>query len=244
MNPPRIVISGDHQAGQWLVSRGKRLLTSLLTTIGRGPLFQGEGLFQGNRTWTNLFGMGETISCRVIGPQAEIVIHVPPAGERKEKIERKPKTTCFCTCCFSDAEVIEVLGEYDHVGAYGEDEMYPTICNASDIAVWNYNGIRYKVNVCKQINDMAFESEFIAIPTDFSHYEAGDAVIVVFRGKWEGEIWNPDLILASGCHNCEGAVCDEGCKGNWPPGRQFADEWFYADGTFVVSPIQVAGVTT
>ena len=244
--PPRILLRGDRYAAATLVRQASIELDRLLHSMRQAPIYQPDGYGPLHQATRRVYdNHGNVIEVSVHGLDRQIVIFSPPVtAEEEEKIVIRAGKLCWCTCCFSDAKILAVLGDYNHVGSYGKDELYPAICNASDIAVWNYNGIRYQVEVCTKINDYTSTyNKFIAIPTDFYEYQPEDKVIVVFRGRWEGDELNPNLVPGD-CHDCLGAACTGGgCEGNWPPGREFTDEWRYADGTFVVSPIEVAGIT-
>ena len=191
-----------------------------------------------------MFDNGVVITCSSVFGHRTVNIYVPPAPGPGEIVEAY---YCWCTNYFTEGVVTEVIGDYGSVGDYG-DEVYPNYCNSDDMAVKNYNGIRYRASLCQAgINTGNSTSpgskSYICVPSDFAQYEVGDKIIAFMRGVWtydEGEeIWSfSDPVGREpgiSCINSETGTCDA-CEGTVRPERTGNE----ADGSYLIVPLRVS----
>lgn len=223
----RYITGGDRKIASGLLGEGRHQLSILKNAMTFQNLQQLQRVVR--------FDDGTIIKCISCFGQDVINVYVSPVipviVKRRKVVE---VFYCWCTDYFTVGRIIEVLGAYGDIGDYGE-EAYPDYCNSDDIAVKNYIGIRYKVNLCqgdKKVN-------YICLPSDFAEYQVGDKVIVLMRGIWyETSLNEPKKrIPERGCKNNEIATCIA-CKGTKRKGR-IGDE---ADGSFLIMPLEIAGV--
>ena len=223
----RYITSGDEFAAKGLLGEGRHQLSILKN------LMSFQGLKQDQRTVR--YNDGTAIRCTSVFGQDKIEVFVsfrmPVIAEREVvKVEY-----CWCTNYFTEGKIIEILGDYGEVGDYGS-ETYPDYCNSDDEAIKNYIGIRYKVILCQ--GDAT--STYICLPSDFAEYEVDDKVIVFMRGIWDDTTLKEPIRKAG--ENCIGAdktYC-RACKGTKRIGRT-GDE---ADGSYLISPLEISGVNS
>lgn len=202
------------------------------------------GLWQGSRT--KHYPGGVVISV-VAGLGTNVVTISAPPIPPEQKDEPREGQPCWCTCCLTIGKIIEHFGEFDNRGYYGQ-MPYPEVCANPDIAVWLYNGIRYKVEVCNHDlsdpqNPVAMKAEFIAISSDFSDYVDNEAVVVLHMGNWHNEnLSNPNFIMSNCLKSVEG--CYPGaCAGNYPADRPQNPVWSKPDKTYIIIPVDIWGIT-
>ncbi|MDO9565915.1 MAG: hypothetical protein Q7J15_04165 [Candidatus Desulfaltia sp.] len=221
----RYITSGNEFAAKGLLGEGRHQLSILKNAM----TFQ--NLKQLQRTVR--FNDGTAIKCSSCFGQDVVNVFVPPGIPVAVEREIVKVEYCWCTNYFTSGVIKRIIGDYGDFGEYGE-ETYPDYCNSDDVAIKNYNGIRYEVTLCQ--GDM--NSSYICLPSDFAEYEVDDKVIVYMRGKWNELILNEHQRKAgSSCKKDKDTDC-KGCKGNRRPGR-VGDE---ADGSFLIATLEIAGV--
>lgn len=222
----RYITTGNEFAAKGLLGEGRHQLSILKNAMS----FQ--NLQQNQRTVR--YDDGTLIRCTSVFGRDQVEVFVP-FGVPVE-VERKiiKIEYCWCSDYFTEGKITGILGDYGDIGEYGE-ETYPDYCNSDDKAVKNYIGIRYKVTLC-QGND---NGQYICLPSDFAEYEIDDRVIVFMRGVWKDGVLNEPEKRdpEKGCTN-DGIDLCIACEGTRRKNRT-GDE---ADGSFLISPLEIAGV--
>jgi hypothetical protein len=228
--PVRYITTGNEFAAKGLLGEGRHQLSILKNAMS----FQ--NLKQLQRTVR--FNDGVAIRCTSVFGQDKIEVFVPvgiPAPIEERKIVAVEY--CWCNNYFTEGTIIRIIGDYGDVGEYGE-ETYPDYCNSDDVAVKNYNGIRYEVELCQGIEGEPVT--YICLPSDFAEYEVGDEVIVFMRGVWDETILSEPDGREPGITCVNSALICDACEGTTRPDRT-DDE---ADGSYLISPLEISGVNT
>ncbi|OEU69111.1 MAG: hypothetical protein BA863_04080 [Desulfovibrio sp. S3730MH75] len=227
----RYITTGDEFKARGLFGEGRHQLTILKNAMSFQELEQLQRVVR--------LKDGTVIKCLSCFGQDVVNIFAVPEIPVKEKPKIKPVICCWCTDYFAVGTIKEVIGDYGDVGDY-EDEDYPEYCNASDVAIKNYIGIRYKVHVCQgTLLTLPAWTEYICLSSDFAEYQVGDKVIVFMRGEWDGTTLKepPKRDPEKPCKCDEFKLCIA-CQGKNRPGR-VGDE---ADGSYLIMPLEIDGV--
>lgn len=229
--------SGDEHAARGLLGEGRHQLGILKNAM------KFQGLQQLQRIVR--FDDGTIIKCLSCFGQDVVEVFVP-FGEVVEERKIVSVDYCWCNNYFTEGKIVEVYSEYSDVGDYAAGE-YPGNCNATDLAIANYTGIRYLVNCCQgslqldaEGNKVADYCQYICLPSDFAEYQIGDRVIVFMRGKWDNEtelLNEPNRVAGRSCLSDEYGSCIA-CDGTRRESR--IDE--EADGSYLIMPFEIEGV--
>ena len=192
------------------------------------------------------FDNGIIIKCLSCFNQDVIKIFVPPLIEVEER-KIVSVDYCWCSHWFTEGKIVEIYHEYSNVGEYGPGE-YPGNCNITDNAIENYMGIRYLVNCCQgslqldnEINKVADYGQYICLASDFAEYKEGDRVIVFMRGQWrESVLEEPERIPGRSCLSDEYGACIA-CDGTRRTKQDVPND-NEADGSYLIMPLEIAGV--
>lgn len=223
--PIRYITTGDEKAARSLLGEGRHQLSILKNAMSFQKLQQLQR--------TVRFDDGTAIRCTSTFGQDNIEVFVPLELPVKKEREIVEEFYCWCTNWFAVGRILEVFGDYGDVGTY-EEETYPNYCNYSDIAIKNYNGIRYKVRVCQKDTTR----NYTCLSSDFAEYEVDEKVVVFMRGIWSKiDLIEPKRITGKGCKNSEWLTC-KACDGTTRPDIN-EDE---ADGSYLIFPLRVTGV--
>lgn len=223
--PIRYITTGDEVAARKLLGEGRHQLSILKNAMSFQKLQQLQRIVK--------FKDGTAIKCDSVFGHDRIEIFVPLGIPKVKELEIISEGYCWCTNWFAVGRILEVFGEYGDVGIY-EDEIYPDYCNSSDIAIQNYNGIRYKVRVCQKDTTR----QYTCLSSDFAEYEVDEKVIVFMRGVWsKTDLVEPKRTAGKTCRNTEWMTC-KACNGTIRPDIN-EDE---ADGSYLIFPLGITGV--
>lgn len=221
----RYITEGDESRAKGLLGEGRHQLSILKNAMSFQNLQQLQRVVK--------FDDGTIIKCLSCFGQDVINIFVPV-----ELVKKKRKIVevffCWCTDYFTLGRIVEILGDYGDVGDYGT-EIYPDYCNFNNIAIKNYNGIRYKVSLCQ--GDRT--TTYICLSSDFAEYKVDDKVIIFMRGIWKDTNLSEPVkrTPGRGCKNNEFVTCIA-CKGTRRKGYAGNE----ADGSYLIAPLGIAGV--
>jgi hypothetical protein len=227
----RFFYSGDQHKAEMLRRESVKHLDALKHQLSFNKLFQGK--------CRAALSDGSVIFCQVHGALSTISIYTPPMPEITPQETPRPIQTCWCTCCFSEGTVLEVIGAYHDSGDYGE-ETYPDYIVNPVSNIKHYNGIRYRVKICQEypVDKSAIFKTMVCLASDWAMYEKGDKVIVTFLGKWNED--GTEREEPTPCWECEtGCKGGGACRAN-PRKRQEGDDPDEPDGSFIIVPIKFA----
>lgn len=232
--PIKYIPSGDKFKASQLWGEGRHQLSILKNLTSFQKLKQLQRIVR--------FSDGTIIKCLSCFNQDIIEVFVP-FGEIVEKKKIVEVRYCWCSHWFTEGKIVEVYADYGDIGDY--ETEYPANCNATDISIKNYIGIRYLVNCCQgsiqldnEINKEADYSQYICLASDFAEYQIGDRVIVFMRGQWDESILRkPNRIPGRSCLSDEYRTCIA-CDGTRREER--IDE--EADGSYLIVPLEIQGV--
>ena len=245
--PIKHVARGDEFKAWGLMGEGRHQLSILKN------LMKFQNLEQQQRMVT--YSDGIIIKCLSCFGQDVIDVFVPPGEEVGERRISEIRC-CWCTNWFTEGKIVEVYNEYSHVGDYGPGE-YPGNCNAEDVDIANYEGIRYLVKCCQGTldresdyssyteidedeNKEAAYRNFICLSSDFAEYKIDDRVIVFMRGQWNEDgsvLKEPERAPGVSCVSDTFGSC-KACDGVRRKGREDYD----ADGSYLIVPLEIPGV--
>ena len=239
----RAVMTGDIEECKKLVGWAKLQLSILQNSM------KFQGLFQLEKFFSDRYK--RTVTVKHIGNQPIIHIYVPEDYVSGEEDEVFDVSSCWCSCCFAEAIVIErsstyldladsdqgqeertrIINTYSPSGDYGNWGSIDPLPEGNDAHINQvFEGIRYLVEICQGDR----WEQYIATSSDFAEYWPLDKVIVQFRGRWKGDV----LVPNEGCQACK--QCAGACRGgNRRPG---SDKDTGPDGSYTILPIQVSGV--
>ena len=184
----RIILTGDRAQAIHLKHMAQEQLRILREAMDfRGLTYWWRTLRFKNgvviKAWSNRNGLTDLDA---------ISIHVPVGvAVVKEAVQPGLVERCWCTCCFTQGTVLEVLGSY---GDWDEGASYET-----------WTGIRYRVSMCRG----ATYEEQVVLSSDFAQYAMDDLVSLLYIGTAEG----PSTCL--GCRTCGREACGPKSGGRW-----------------------------
>jgi hypothetical protein len=221
----RFFYKGDKAKAEMVRREGRKQVKALREHLSFRSLSQGRS----RKILTN----GISINVSVFGTLNHVYITAPTKEDKRGKKGKKAED-CWCTCCWSEGKITELVGAYPSIGDY-VDSTYPEAVKSPEGNIKNYNGIRYKVSICQK---KVKPSSFVCLSSDFAKYEVGDEVIVAYLGKWNE--YGTMRAIPTACRGCAD-TCDEytACKAVKRP-EQAGDE---PDGSFVIVPLTTKPIT-
>jgi hypothetical protein len=230
--PIRYITTGDEKAARSLLGEGRHQLSILKNAMSFQNLQQLQRVVR--------FDDGTAIRCTSTFGQDRIEVFVPLELPVKKKREIISEVYCWCTNWFAIGKVLEALEDYGNAGTYdaSKGQIYPDHCNSSDVAIKNYNGIRYKVKICQKDKTKTY----VCLSSDFAEYEVDEKVIVFMRGIWsETNLIEPTRTVGRGCKNSEWVTC-KACNGTIRPDISEDEIENSADGSYLIVPLGIVSV--
>lgn len=218
---PRIITKGDEAAARLLLRFAKVQLNILKDHLEVGNLFQGARRY---------YLKGAEVKVSWVGPHPRIEIYAPPGWPERVEGRDEWRAECWCTCCFTEAKVLGVLGNY---GDWPEE--YSFSGDDNHLANWDGDAIRYRCEVCVS----KYVKAIVICPSnDFAQYYANDPVAVYRRGRW---VRNGRLFEMSECFSC--LDCIESCNRAYARRNKSGSGDTGPEGTHVILPVTISGVT-